>query len=407
MTHAMNRKALSLSLLLLLSLLILFALLLTSLKKPPHYNIVGFEIDSENFVHTVSLNNHGAVLGQIDLSSRKRAGTKDGIAVAEGPIDRRAVVWRDGESIDIGTLGGEDVSPTAVNDAGQVVGSSSIAGGTSHAFFWSEETGMVDLNDPGDEWGRVWDINNAGQVVGEVANHEGKRYGFVWSTTRETPLPMAGNQQTKIRSAFGINNKGQVVGLAETEGRPDCAVIWDNRERMTLLSPPQDGLDCLATSITDTGKVVGKCTTSSKAWLAVLWDGGQNLSLCPRFRTCTPRLAINDRGQIVGFDAPWPADLPSLIVRLRGFLSGRELTAGLAVTVDGLFDCGVNSNRGFLWEDGVYYSLLDLVPPDSGWSFLFPSDINEAGQIVGDGVKDGRLQSFLMTSVSDDEPEKK
>lgn len=404
----MNRKALSLSLLLFLVLLILFVLLLTSRESPPSYTIEVLDIDSGGFTRVTCLNNHGMVAGQVDSSREKGIGGGDS-AVSDQLIKRSGFLWKDGETIDIGTLGGKHVTIAAINDAGQVVGSSYIAdetasGGTGnqHAFFWSEETGMIDLNQPGEKWGRAWDINNQGQVVGDVTSPEGERYGFIWSGTDEETRAVAGGQATRIRSAFGINNKGQVVGLAEAEGMPDRAFVWSREEGMTLLPSLQTGFDCFATRITDAGQVVGKSSNSSKAWMAVLWDGGQNLfSLCPRYRSCAPMLAINQRGQIVGFDQPWPDGLPPLVLRFRIFLTGSNLASGLIPAVDRLSGYDAETNRGFFWEDGEYHTLLDLIPSESGWSFLSPSDINESGQIAGIGVKDGNTRTFLMTPILD------
>ena len=49
------------------------------------------------------------------------------------------------EPIDLGTLGGTSSTPTAINEAGQVVGDSTIASGDTHAFVWTPTSGMMDL----------------------------------------------------------------------------------------------------------------------------------------------------------------------------------------------------------------------------------------------------------------------
>ena len=47
--------------------------------------------------------------------------------------------------MDIGTLGGSQTQPTAMNARGEVVGWSLTAAGARHAFVWSESGGMTDL----------------------------------------------------------------------------------------------------------------------------------------------------------------------------------------------------------------------------------------------------------------------
>lgn len=49
----------------------------------------------------------------------------------------------------------------------------------------------------------------------------------------------------------------------------------------------------------------------------------------------------------------------------------------------------------FLWRDGAWANLDDLVDPDSGWHFEEAYDVNEAGQIVGVGNHGG----YLLNSV--------
>jgi probable HAF family extracellular repeat protein len=54
----------------------------------------------------------------------------------------------------------------------------------------------------------------------------------------------------------------------------------------------------------------------------------------------------------------------------------------------------------YLYSNGQYTLLKDLIPTSSGWSNLYATAINDAGQIVGKGqLTDGAVHAFLMTPV--------
>jgi len=93
-----------------------------------------------------------------------------------------AVYWDAAGKIHmIGALkGGTSSFADAINDAGQVVGHSTVSGGASHAFLWSSNTGLKDLNkligtNSGWVLHAAYGINKNGQIVGygtkSGANH--------------------------------------------------------------------------------------------------------------------------------------------------------------------------------------------------------------------------------------------
>jgi probable HAF family extracellular repeat protein len=71
---------------------------------------------------------------------------------------------------DLGTLGGTSSSGYGINNKGQVVGISQSSNGDDHAFVYSGDSGMVDLNsliDPLSGWTLIEAdaINDAGQIA--------------------------------------------------------------------------------------------------------------------------------------------------------------------------------------------------------------------------------------------------
>lgn len=53
--------------------------------------------------------------------------------------------------------------------------------------------------------------------------------------------------------------------------------------------------------------------------------------------------------------------------------------------------------RAFIFRAGVMQDLNNLIPANSGWVLSRAVDINDAGQIVGDGFKNGEPRAFLLT----------
>jgi probable HAF family extracellular repeat protein len=137
-----------------------------------------------------------------------------------------------GKVTDLGSLGGGSTHPTAINDAGQVVGQSNTVGGSSHAFITAP--GGVGMNDLGTLGGRdsyAFGINAAGQVVGyssERAFMTGPNGTGMTDLLIKNYIPEPGSSR-----AWGINDQGQVVGDYAVVG----FITGPNGVGMTILGP--------------------------------------------------------------------------------------------------------------------------------------------------------------------------
>ena len=87
-------------------------------------------------------------------------------------------------SIDLGTLGGTWSAPSAINERGQVVGTSETVSGVSHAYLWQDGV-MIDLGTLGGDLSAAGAINNRGQVVGLADTESVDQHAFLWKPGRK------------------------------------------------------------------------------------------------------------------------------------------------------------------------------------------------------------------------------
>jgi probable HAF family extracellular repeat protein len=271
----------------------------------------------------------------------------------------------------LGTLGGNYIEATDINTTGQVVGDSALPNGNPHAFLWRSGT-MIDLGTLGGTYSNATGINDVGQVVGYsgTSSDPAGRHAFLltpedtdgngtpdrWfrdtngdginDLMRNLGTPGGNNAQS---AAFDVNNLGQVVGLSS----------WETPERYTYRAclwsagvisdlGTGGGQNSLAAAINDAGVVVGTIDFGAAGSDAFVWKNG----LLTDLDGLDSAADINHSGQIVG---AW---------------------ASLAVTWT------PNEPNG---TSGSYSLPLGTLPPRSedGWSYSFPAEINNVGQVVG------------------------
>jgi probable HAF family extracellular repeat protein len=189
-----------------------------------------------------------------------------------------AVIWdRNGEIRQLQPLKGDTVAfGFGINDEGQAIGSSGLCSNTAlppfvggpqaaHAVLWDQDGSPHDLgglvrgaaiNLPGG-------INERGEVVGGAQSSNGAPHAFLW--TQETGMQDLGALSGDFLSAapccHTINNKRQVVGFSIPgplgSGR---AFLWENgvmTDLNTLILSDSPWYLLEATSINDAGEIVG------------------------------------------------------------------------------------------------------------------------------------------------------
>jgi probable HAF family extracellular repeat protein len=235
---------------------------------------------------------------------------RQGLAVGASGIRNgasSAVLWTNGEPLDLGRLGGTSSAATAINASGEVTGSSAIPSSTAaEAFLWTKATGMQGLGFlPGDDFSAASAINRFGQVVGTSAGANGS-YAFIWSKT--TGMKDLGKLPGgTFSSASAINDLGQAAGYSNCGTGCDHAVLWNKAKGSMLdLGLLAGGVESYAEGINNAGQVVGVVYYGPNRFHPFIWSPSTGMldlnSLIPANSGWLLQFAqaINDKGQIVG-----------------------------------------------------------------------------------------------------------
>ena len=176
--------------------------------------------------------------------------------------------WENGNMLDMGTLGGTVGSPSAMNNRGQVVGQSNLAGDlTFHPFIWSKSGGMQDLGTLGGDTGETEWISDAGDVVGKAdlpgpapQNHD----AVLWR--HGAAIDLGTLPSDACANAYYVSSSGQVVGTSESRDlclipTGEHAFLWEHGGPMvdlnTLIAPGASLELTFAFGINGGGEIVG------------------------------------------------------------------------------------------------------------------------------------------------------
>ena len=212
---------------------------------------------------------------------------------ADGAHDasHHAILWHEGKLVDLGSLGGRFNRSIALNDHGQVVGSSSTASENQHAFLWQNGT-MTDLGTLGGTQSQAVAINDVGQVIGTSTTTSGAQHAFLWQNGAMTDLGSLPNDNS---TATAIDAKGTVVGFTNPGiFDPDHAVVWRNGAHLHDLGNFGSKVK-QAIAINSAGQIL--VSTFRPDTHAFLWTNGHAVEIGRRY---TAAHDINDRGWVVG-----------------------------------------------------------------------------------------------------------
>jgi probable HAF family extracellular repeat protein len=277
-------------------------------------------------------------------------------------------------------------------------------------------------------------INNAGQVVGISANSADgtitdiresfdigsqgtnqNRSSFLYSDGKMTQIAPLGAVAGR-EGANAINDSGQVVGGAFSSINNQGQYVGSIGRGFVLVSggaTTQLG-NFVPVAINDAGQIVGWLASSQAGFpngnsqdVAIYQNGKITDLVATEFGPFAGNgmaYAINQAGDMLLYYAdkrPGETGVHHYMLRLA---NGQTIETNPGINGNGppvaLNDKDQIIGRDYLFSDGRYMLLRDLIPTSSGWSDLAARAINDKGQIVGEGrLADGAVHAFLMTPV--------
>jgi len=249
----------------------------------------------------------------------------------------------------------------------------------THAFEWNGGVANLGALAPDDSnCSEPFAINAKGDIVGASEGDEidpvfGVKgaHAVLWKDGKITDLGSLGGNEV---AAFGINNRGQIIGNS-TNAIPDpyCffgtvqnrAFLWEHGLMQDLGTL---GGNCAGVGgLNEHGQITGGSTTTTVANPVTgfptqepfLWEKGRGMrdlgTLGGAFGGAG---GVNNQGQVIG----------------------QSSIAADPGACNGFPDNGDNNCHPFLWEDG---NLIDLNTTSIGGNPEFVAGLNDAGEIVG------------------------
>jgi probable HAF family extracellular repeat protein len=341
-----------------------------------------------------------------------------------------AFQWSDGELEDLGSLPGEltNSEGTGINNDGWVVGNSENGQvdpltGTREirAVVWQQGQ-IQNLGTFGGNHSFVSEINNRGQVIGLALNtipdpvsflgfflygsaNSTQTRAFLWQDGHKRDLGTLGGPDAVPNR---INDRGEVTGGATIDSVPNPTTgvptyhpfLWRKGQMIDLGNC--GGTLAGGTAINNRSQIVGSCNLPGDEFSdPFFWEDGKFIDLYTSSIAGNPITvnALNDRGQAIGggafpdhpYDAyVWQKGVATDLGFLEGDCASEASVIGSKGQIAGQsYPCTFDSQRPFLWEDGMMYDLNDLIQAPLGFRFTQAFVINERGEIGGIGTLPG------------------
>jgi probable HAF family extracellular repeat protein len=291
---------------------------------------------------------------------------------------------------DLGPVGAPADRPAALNQHGIAVGVRSVPArdGTplSRAFIFTNAS--FELGPPG-TLTFASDVNDLGDTVGwsrlPQANGRQVERAVLWQKGNHIELGTLGGATSR---AFGINERAEITGAAQTTNGAFHAFLWRQGKLHDLGT--LGGRNSYGHAVNSAFDVAGVAETTQQVRHAFLHTGGQMRDLGTLGGVLSQANGLNEAGDVVG-TAQNATGQSRAFLHAKGKMADLGTLGGQAAfanainnrqQVVGAAQLATGETRAFLWREKKMWDLSGFLPPSSGWFLLEATDINDAGQIL-------------------------
>jgi probable HAF family extracellular repeat protein len=228
--------------------------------------------------------------------------------------------------------GSQQTQVIGINDPGLTVGFWADANGDNFGFVDHKGTftDVVDPNAPIPSPGtpsvtQLLGLNNHGEAAGFYTDAAGNNHGFIYHIAGQTFAPVTIDGSTSV-TATDINNNGEISGFYQNGTATDG--FLDNHGKITTLTGPQGATDVMAFGLNDKGQVVGSFVDANGNTDGFLYNAKSHLyttivdpnaqPATPGGPTTTVVNGLNDKGQLVGFYTDANGNTDGMLVSTQG-----------------------------------------------------------------------------------------
>jgi MYXO-CTERM domain-containing protein len=298
--------------------------------------------------------------------------------------------------------------PYGLNNAGQVVGYTYNGGHTTAYVSKDGSTTSLHPANSNIDNSQAHGINESGTAVGQVSYHNGPTRAAVFSNGSVQILGTLGGTYS---SGNAINASGQVAGISSTASGDQHGFVTRADGSLVDIDTLGGAAGSDANAINDLGVVTGYIgiDAQSDAYRAYIYANGSLQTLGTLGGNYSQGYAINNAGMVAGYaylagDEVSHAFLYAngLMLDIGGFGGNDSYATGIneAGSVVGTANNSSYDYRAFLYSDGKFQDLNNLIDSSLGWTLVSAFDINDRGQIAARGCKAGNQCADLLLTLA-------